>query len=95
MSIYNVIPEKIITKIPVAIAWVLQSLFAAALPDVYQKVPQHLMVAYLGLTSENLNRLKYFTPALFCTVAFYYLQLYSQFNITPIIKEHKLKCCTA
>jgi hypothetical protein len=93
MSIYNIIPEKIITKAPQALGWMAQALFAAALPEVYEKMPKQMVITYLGVTAESVTRLKYIIPALTATVACYIQQKAPKLSISPLLKQQALKCC--
>ncbi|WP_428327493.1 hypothetical protein [Mucilaginibacter sp.] len=93
MSIHNLIPEKIISKAPHALGWVMQSLIAAALPEIYEKMPRNSIWMYIGLTPENLSRLKYFTPALLATLVYYIEQLPAKFSTGALKNQNEMNCC--
>jgi hypothetical protein len=93
MNLQSLIQDKIVSKAPGMAAWLAQTLFAAALPEVYQKMPQHLIVMYIGLTPENIKRLKYIVPASVAIITCYGQQLLSHFNSSILLKQHELKCC--
>lgn len=59
ISIYNIVPEKFIIKIPYVFACLLQTLFATVLPYIYPKLPQDMVLTYLGITPENLISLNF------------------------------------
>ena len=94
MSIHNLIPEKIIVKAVFALGWLSQTIFAAALPDIYQSMPKQMVIVFLGLTPESLSRLKYFTPVLLAMVVCYIQQKTSWVNANALYKQQEFKCCT-
>jgi hypothetical protein len=93
MSIHHLIPEKIVSKTPHAIAWLIQAAFAAALPEIYQKMPQHLLSVYLGFSPDNINRLKYFAPALLAVLSCDFKRAANQLLPATFYAEQEITCC--
>ncbi|WP_183581106.1 hypothetical protein HDF18_24305 [Mucilaginibacter sp. X5P1] len=93
MSIHSLIPEKVIVKAVFALGWLSQTIFAAALPDIYQSMPKQMVIVFLGLTPESLSRLKYFTPALVATLVCYLQQKFSWVNTSTLYRQQEFKCC--
>jgi hypothetical protein len=95
MSIHSLIPEKVIVKAVFALGWLSQTIFAAAMPDIYQSMPKQMLLVFLGLTPESISRLKYITPALVATAACYVQNLLSRVNVNSvtIYRQQEFKCC--
>jgi hypothetical protein len=94
MSIHSLIPEKLIVKAVFALGWLSQTIFAAAMPDIYQSMPKQMLLVFLGLTPESISRLKYLTPALVAIAACYVQNLLSRVNVNSvtIYRQQEFKC---
>ena len=92
MNLQALIPDKIINKAPQAFAWTVQTLFAILMPEVYEKMPRHIVVTYLGLTPENMERLKLIVPAFIALMTCYKREVLSHI-IHTAMPDNSLKCC--
>jgi hypothetical protein len=93
MNLHQLIPERVINRIPHLAARLIRTAFAAAFPEIFEKMPQHLLGVYLGFSPQNLSKIKYFVPALLATVACYNKELIGRFTHDAMYTRGGLECC--